>query len=105
MSITANLVSDKPNVLNSFLDKYFEKDMLVDEDTFEWSYTFHAPYDAVNLVSALMDSEYSNIIDIWISFDPNVFIKIRTDNYNEIIKYIINRFQEASWKCKKNIIH
>ena len=39
MAITVNLVSEKKNMINNFLSAFFEKDMLTDENTLEWSYT------------------------------------------------------------------
>lgn len=96
MDIIINLISEEDNAVNDFLTKFFEKDMMTDMLTCEWSYTFSSPLSAVNLISSLMDSAFSSKIEAWISLDPNVFIKIREDNYNDIIKYIIDRFKEAS---------
>ena len=85
MSLTINLVSEKNNVINDFLTKFFEKDMLTDEFTSEWSYILKNPLDAVNIISAVMDNSLESDLTVWISFDPNIFLKVRTDNYNEII--------------------
>lgn len=96
MSLTINLVSEKNNVINEFLTKFFEKDMLTDEYTSEWSYILPNPLDAVNIISAVMDNSLENDLTIWVSFDPNVFIKVKTDNYDEIIKYILERFSKIA---------
>jgi len=97
MEITLNLVSEKKNAINNFLTKYFEKDMLTDENTAEWSYILKNPLDAVNIISAVMDNSIDATLDIWVSFDPNVFLKIKQDNYNEIIRYILERFSKIAW--------
>jgi len=96
MAITINLVSEKNNSINEFLTKFFEKDMLTDEFTSEWSYILPNPLDAVNIISAVMDNSLENDLTVWVSFDPNVFIKIKSDNYNEIIKYIFERFSKTA---------
>ena len=96
MSITINLVSEKNNAINEFLTKFFEKDMLTDEYTSEWSYILPNPLDAANIISAVIDNSLENDLDVWISFDPNVFIKVKQDNYNEIIRYIFERFSKIA---------
>lgn len=96
MGITINLVSEKENAINNFLTKYFEKDMLTDKNTAEWSYVLPIPLDAVNIISAVMDNNLEENLTVWVSFDPNVFIKIRQDNYNDIIRYILERFSKIA---------
>ena len=96
MSITVNLISEKPNIINEFVTKFFEKDMLTDANTYEWSYILPNPLDAINIISAVMDNSLENDLTPWISFDPNVFLKVRTENYNEIIKYILERFNKTA---------
>ena len=96
MSITLNLVSEKKNIINEFLNSYFEKDMLTDENTLEWSYTTKEPLSSIEFISAVIDNYDENLLACWISMDANVFLRIRNDNINEIIKYIINRFSKTS---------
>ena len=96
MSITLNLVSEKNNAINNFLTSFFEKDMLTDDTTSEWSYVLPNPLDAINIISAVMDNSLEKDLIVWVSFDPNVFIKVKQDNYNEIIKYILERFSKIT---------
>ena len=97
MSITLNLISEKNNAINDFLTKFFEKNMMTDASTYEWSYILPNPLDAASIISAVMDNSLEDILAVWISFDPNVFIKVKTENYNEIIKYIFERFSKTAW--------
>ncbi len=94
--MTINLVSEKENTINDFLTKFFEKDMMTDSFTTEWSYVLPNPLDAINIISAVMDNSLENELEVWVSFDPNVFIKVKTDNYDEIIKYILERFSKTA---------
>lgn len=96
MGITINLLSEKENSINNFLTKFFEKDMQADKDTAEWSYVLPIPLDAINIISAVMDNNLEDDLTVWVSFDPNVFIKIRKDNYNDIIRYILERFSKTA---------
>ena len=95
MAIVLNLISEKENIIQDFLESYFEKDMLADAQTYEWSYPLPEPLDAINIISAVLDNNLKDLT-LWISFDPNVFLKVKSDNYNDIIKYIIERFSKAS---------
>lgn len=96
MAITVNLVSEKKNIINDFLLTYFEKNMLTDENTLEWSYTLSNPLNSIELVSAITDNYNENDLTCWISLDPNVFVKVKEDNCNDIIKYILHRFSKTS---------
>lgn len=96
MAVILNLVSEKKNIINNFLISFFEKDMLTDENTLEWSYTLPNPLNAIELISAITDNYDENTISCWISLDDNVFIRVKEDNCNDIIKYIINRFSKIS---------
>ena len=96
MAITVNLVSEKKNMINNFLSAFFEKDMLTDENTLEWSYTLTDSLSSIELVSAITDNYNENDITCWISLDTNVFVKVKEDNGNDIIKYILHRFSKIS---------
>ena len=95
MAIVLNLISEKEKIIQDFLESYFEKDMLADAQTYEWSYSLTNPLDAINLISVILDNNIKGL-NVWISFDPNVFLKVTPKNYNDIIKYIIERFSKAS---------
>lgn len=96
MAITLNIISEKKAIINDFLTTFFEKDMLTDENTLEWSYTLSNPLSSIELISAIIDNYNENDITCWISLDPNVFVKVKEDNCNDIIKYILHRFSKTS---------
>ena len=93
MSITINLVSEKRGELEQFLSNYFEKDMSVDSDTLEWTYTFRKPLDSVSMINAIIDNSDIYSFVPWISLDKDLFIKIEENNHNDLVKYIFDRFR------------
>ena len=93
MSITINLVSEKHGELEQFLSNYFEKDMSVDSDTLEWTYTFRKPLDSVSMINAIIDNSDIYSFTPWISMDKDLFIKIEENNHNDLVKYIFDRFR------------
>ena len=93
MSINISLVSEKNNAINDFLANFFDRKFTTDADTYEWDYSLKNDLDSINLISCLMDNiDLYSSINLWISFDPNLFIKVKEDNYEKIIKYIANRY-------------
>ena len=49
--------------------------------------------ESIDLISCLMDNiDLYPSLNLWISFDPNLFIKVKEDNYENLIKYIANRY-------------
>lgn len=93
MAVNVSLVSDKNNAINNFLASFFDNKISTDSDTYEWDYSLTNNLDSIDLISCLMDNidSYPSI-NLWISFDPNLFIRVKEDNYEKIIKYIANRY-------------
>ena len=93
MAVNISLISEEYNVINSFLELFFDNKITVDKDTYEWDYCLKNNLDSINLISSLMDNkELYPSLTLWISFDPNLFIKVKDDNYESIIQYIANRY-------------
>jgi hypothetical protein len=93
MAINISLVSEQNNVINNFLSSFFDNKITADADTYEWDYYLHNDLDSINLISCLMDNiELYPSLNLWVSFDPNLFIKVKEDNYENLIKYIANRY-------------
>lgn len=93
MAINISLVSEEYNAINQFISSFFDKKITADEDTYEWDYTLTNNLEAIDLISSLMDNiDIYSSITLWVSFDPKLFIKIKEDNYENIIKYIANRY-------------
>lgn len=93
MAVTISLVSEQNNAINNFLTNFFDNKITADADTYEWDYSLCNNLDSINLISCLMDNiDLYPSINLWVSFDPNLFIKVKEDNYEKIIKYIANRY-------------
>ena len=93
MAINISLVSEENNAIREFLSNFFDNKITADYDTYEWDYSLRNNLDSISLISSLMDNiDLYPSINLWISFDPNLFIKVKEDNYEKIIKYIANRY-------------
>ena len=93
MAVSISLVSEQNNVINNFLTNFFDNKITADADTYEWDYSLQNNLESIDLISCLMDNiDLYPSLNLWISFDPNLFIKVKEDNYEKIIKYIANRY-------------
>lgn len=93
MSVGISLVSEQSNVINNFLTSFFDNKITADPDTYEWDYSLKNDLESIDLISSLMDNiDLYPSLNLWVSFDPNLFIKVKEDNYENLIKYIANRY-------------
>ena len=93
MAIGISLVSEQNNVINQFLTNFFDNKITTDSDTYEWDYSLKNDLESIDLISCLMDNiDLYPSLNLWVSFDPNLFIKVKEDNYENLIKYIANRY-------------
>lgn len=93
MAVNISLVSEKNNAINEFLTTFFDNKITADFDTYEWDYCLTNDLESIDLISCLMDNiDLYSSLSLWVSFDPNLFIKVKEDNYENLIKYIANRY-------------
>lgn len=93
MAVGISLVSEQNNVINHFLTNFFDNKITADSDTYEWDYSLQNDLESIDLISCLMDNiDLYPSLNLWVSFDPNLFIKVKEDNYENLIKYIANRY-------------
>jgi len=93
MAVGISLVSEQNNVINKFLSSFFDNKITTDSDTYEWDYSLKNDLESIDLISCLMDNiDMYPSLNLWVSFDPNLFIKVKKDNYENLIKYIANRY-------------
>ena len=93
MAVGISLISEQNNVINNFLTNFFDNKITTDSDTYEWDYSLKNDLESIDLISCLMDNiDLYPSLNLWVSFDPNLFIKVKEDNYENLIKYIANRY-------------
>lgn len=85
------LFSNKNGEINNFLSKFYNSDIVV-QNPLSWKKDFQNPVEISEFVAALSDNDSSFDVDMWISLDKDVFIKISPLNADIIIKYIFERY-------------
>lgn len=91
MNTTANLYSIKDEEIEKFLSSYLNKKIILENKLF-WSKTFQNPIEIADIIAAYSDNSDNFDFSLWISLDKNIFIKISTENCNQIIKYLFERY-------------
>lgn len=89
MAITVNLWSDKTGEIKRFLERYYQKDINMDEDVDQWIYVYNKPMEAIDLISTVMDNKDKYSLSICIQVDSFDIHPVTNENHNDIIKGII----------------
>lgn len=92
MSAKVILFSSKTGEINNFLNKFYASTQNIATDTLSWEEHFPNPVDVSEMVAVFSDNHTNFDLDMWISFDKDVFIKISPLNANLVIKYIFERY-------------
>lgn len=86
------LFSSKTGEINNFLNKFYTSPQNISVNSLAWEKNFPNPVDVSEIVAAFSDNHTNFDLDMWISFDKDVFIKISPLNANLVIKYIFERY-------------
>lgn len=91
MSAIVDLYSEKPNEIKNFVDKFYEKDIHVENDL-KYEVIFENPLFASDMISAFVDNNDKFDIHMWLCLDKGVFINITDFNADKIIRYLFERY-------------
>lgn len=91
MVAKVHLLSHKDGEINNFLNKFYNSHISI-ENPLSWKKYFPNPVEISEIIAAFSDNKESFDINMWISLDLGIFIKISPQNANIIIKYIFERF-------------
>jgi len=85
------LFSENSNEINNFLNKFYSNKSDHGASN-SWQKEFPNPVEITEFIAAFADNSNSFNLTMWISLDKDVFIKISPSNYNNIIKYLFERY-------------
>ena len=94
MAIVVNLWSKRTGEIRKFLERYYEKEIDMDEDVEQWAYIYNKPLNAIDIISALVDNSDKYQISLYIQVDRGRLHHITKENHNDIIKDILYLFYE-----------
>lgn len=91
MKTSVNLYSKEKGEINKFLSKFYNTNLDINNNL-TWKKTYDNPIELAEIVGTYIDNFEDFQINMWISLDEGIFIKITNKNANEFIKYLYERF-------------
>lgn len=86
-----NLYSPKSGEINRFLSSFYNKKIQLPNDL-KYNISFDNPIEMADLIGTYIENNEKYKINMWISFDKNIYINITEHNADNIIRYIYERF-------------
>lgn len=86
-----NLYSNKRGEINRFLTKFYNTSLDI-ENSLKWEKEYKNPIELAEIIGTLIDNSDDYSINIWVSLDKDIFINVTTQNADEFIKYLYERF-------------
>lgn len=94
MAIAVNLWSKKTGEIKRFLERYYQKEVNMDEDVEQWIYIYNKPLDAIDIISTIVDNNDKFKISICIQVDKGDVHPVTAENCNDVIKGIFYLYYE-----------
>lgn len=91
MNTIVNLYSDKIGEIKRFLNMFYNKDVSNIND-YKWENIYDNPVEISDIIGTFIENNDKFKINMWVSFDKNIFINITENNADKIIRYIFERF-------------
>ena len=91
METIVKLYSTHKNEINRFLNSFFANNNY-DHSVLEWQKKYQNPVEVVDIIGTFIENNDKFKINMWISLDKDIFIKISEFNANDIIKYLFERY-------------
>lgn len=92
MSLTVYLLSAKNGEIKRFLERYYQKEVYMDEDVTRWIYVYNKPLEAVDIISAVIDNNDQYSISVCIQIDEGDIYHVNQNNHNDVVKGIFCLF-------------
>jgi hypothetical protein len=92
MSVVVYLMSGVNGEIKEFLQRFYQKEVEIDNDVGKWIYVYNKPVDAVDVISAVVDNNNNFKISICIQIDDGDIYHVNNSNCDDIIRGIFELF-------------
>lgn len=96
MRTFVKLYSNIEGEIKKFIEQFYfsTNDILnsIDNKTLELELDFENPIDMADIIGTFIENKEIFQINLWISIDENVLINVTSNNVDELIKYLYERF-------------
>lgn len=91
MLVSVNLYSEKNGELNRFLSRFYNSNFDV-QNNLSWEKKYANPIELAEIIGVFIDNDDCYDLSMWICLDKNVFVRVTSENADNIIKYLYERF-------------
>jgi hypothetical protein len=92
MNAIVNLYSSVSGEINRFLNAFWGEDNFSQPNDLKWEKSYDNPIEISDIIGTFIDNSDKYNINMWVSFDENIFVNITSSNSDKIIKYLFERF-------------
>ena len=91
MITSVDLFSKKKGEINKFLSSFYNTNLDI-QDSLQWKKNYSNPIEIAEIIGIYIDNIDDFFLNMWISLDKNIFIKIDEKNADNIIRYLYERY-------------
>ncbi len=93
MNTIVKLYSDKKGEIKKFINLFYNnKNIKIEDNILKWEKFFENPVELSDIIGTFVDNNDKFKINMWVSFDNNIFINVTDNNADKIIRYVFERY-------------
>ena len=85
------LYSEKKGELNKFLSSFYNTNLDIDNQL-KWEKESANPVELADIIGTFIDNSDDYLLNMWLSLDKDVFVNVTSENADNIIRYLYERF-------------
>lgn len=93
MKTFIKLYSNKNGEISRFLEHFYSTEKKSNSDTLiEWQKIFENPVEMADMIGVFIDNIDNYKINMWVCLDKDILINVTTNNADDLIRYLYERF-------------
>lgn len=93
LNTIVKLYSDKKGEIKKFINLFYNnKNIKIEDNILKWEKFFENPVELSDIIGTFVDNNDKFKINMWVSFDNNIFINVTDNNADKIIRYVFERY-------------
>ena len=85
------IYSENEYDLEKFLSLFYEKEIILENKSY-YEIKYDNPITMIDILTTFIENEDSFNLSLWISLDIDIYILVNTQNLDQIIKYLYERY-------------
>lgn len=85
------LYSKKKGELNRFLSRFYNTNLEI-KNCLKWEKESANPVELAEIIGTFVDNSDDYYLNMWLCLDKDVFVNVTTENADNIIRYLYERF-------------